>query len=331
MTTASAPRTLYNFGAGEIAAPGTVAPLFQAADGDFYGVASQSSLGAFFRMSPSGNVVRIRWFFTGFPGQEDTGPIDTGFIQGGDGRFYGTNQDLRGGSVLRIDVEQDRVDRLKVFERGTASAASLVEGSDGSFYGSTVSSITNLGGGRFQIGGGTIFRITGTGVYSLLHTFPPVGTGEGRHPTGALIQGRDGNIYGTTKDGGRATTDFQGMGTVFRMTPEGALTTLHQFDVAEGIHPWAGLAEGEDGAFYGTTPNGGLGHGTVYRITATGEFSIVHTFTGVDGSEPYAPLTLASDGSLYGITPVGGTAGMGAIFRVTPAAALPDRLLGKAK
>ncbi len=305
--------TLFSFGSDDMQAtpgPGTVATLFEAADGHFYGVASphpnRGGSHSFFRMSLVGDVVVVHSL-------SGVWPINTGFIQGRDGRFYGTSQNSPRGQVLSITTD-GTLDEIHAFGF-CASVASLVEGRDASFYGSTF---------NCEGGGGSLFRIT-AGLYTLLHAFGSFG--DGQHPTGALIQGQDGNFYGTTRDGGLATATLpDGMGTVFRMTPEGTVTTLHRFGLAEGINPWAGLAEGEDGAFYGTTPKGGLGHGTVYRITATGEFSVVHAFTGVDGSEPYAPLTLASDGSLYGITPVGGTAGMGAIFRITPAVALPDRL-----
>src|SRR5262245_26186335 len=80
--------------------------------------------------------------------------------------------------------------------------------------------------------------------------------------TASLVQGPDGNFYGTTAQGGP-----RGSGTVFRVTPAGVLTTL----VSDQANPAAGLVVGNDGLLYGMTGAGGaFGFGTVFRMTTNG-------------------------------------------------------------
>ena len=125
-----------------------------------------------------------------------------------------------------------------------------------------------------------------------------------------LVQGADGNFYGTTDSGG---TDNYGV--VFKMAPDGTLTVLHQFVGTDGEYPESGLVADVAGNLYGTTRAGGPGPGpgVVYKITAQGTFSVLSGI-GAGGGVTYAPLLLASDGKLYGVTYGGG--GYGAAFRL---------------
>src|SRR5437899_9892399 len=106
--------------------------------------------------------------------------------------------------------------------------------------------------------------MTGNGRLTRLVTFH---TSDGTYPWAGLVQGRDGNFYGTTYQGGA-----NGYGTVFQMTPDGALTTLISFDNSNGANPYAGLAQGNDGNFYGTTYQGTAStyYGSVFRVTTNG-------------------------------------------------------------
>ena len=124
-----------------------------------------------------------------------------------------------------------------------------------------------------------------------------------------LVQGADGNFYGTTENGG--VDDY---GVVFKMTPDGTVTLVHDFVGSDGEYPMSGLIQDAAGNLYGTTRTGGPGPapGVVYKITPQGAFSIV---TGGAGGVIYAPLLLASDGKLYGVSYGGGT-GWGSVFRV---------------
>ena len=149
------------------------------------------------------------------------------------------------------------------------------------------------------------------------------GGDDGASPHGALVIGNDGNYYGTTAYFGAG-----GYGTVFRLTPEGVLTTLHAFaGTGDGAQPMAGLVLASDGNFYGTTnynsydpTNGRMGNGTIFRVTPDGQFTTLHTFASdrTEGLAPAAALLQASDGKLYGVTSAGGSLGSnGVVFAIT--------------
>jgi uncharacterized repeat protein (TIGR03803 family) len=136
-----------------------------------------------------------------------------------------------------------------------------------------------------------------------------------------LVEGPDGNYYGTTLSGGAPQPDELGPGTVFRVTPQGLYTTLHIFNFTDGLNP-AGLLLAPDGNFYGSTQGGGSnGLGTVFKITPAGVFSVIYNFpvsgtAGLMGGGPTA-LALGADGNLYGISNQGGANTCGALFRLT--------------
>ncbi len=134
----------------------------------------------------------------------------------------------------------------------------------------------------------------------------------------ALVQGFDGNFYGTTYEGGSTTCTF-GCGTVFRITPAGILTTLHKFNVADGRGPEAGLVLTKQGNFYGTTVAGGANNlGTIFEITQDGKLTTLYSFNSAEGATPYCALVETRDG-IYGTTFTGGPEGLGSIFKYTAA------------
>jgi uncharacterized repeat protein (TIGR03803 family) len=195
---------------------------------------------------------------------------------------------------------------------GSYPTAGLVQAADGSLYGTTFD-----GGTGDCVGGcGTVFKITSGGTLTALYSF--TGGTDGANPYAGLIQSNDGNFYGTTVQAGSS-----GVGTIFRITVAGTLTTLYSFSGGtDGSNPYAGLIQATDGNFYGTTFNGGNGHfGTVFKITAGGALATLHSFTNTDGANPYAGLVQATDGSLYGTTPFGAH-GWGTVFRITSNGAL---------
>ncbi len=143
------------------------------------------------------------------------------------------------------------------------------------------------------------------GPVTTLHTF--TGT-DGSTPFDTLVQGTDGNLYGTTLQGGTSTACSFGCGTVFKMTPTGTLTSLHSFDSTDGNTPYAGLVQGSDGNFYGTTNGGGAdGNGTIFEITPGGTLTTLHSFGNTDGDEPFGGLVQGTDGNFYGTTEFGGS------------------------
>ena len=167
-----------------------------------------------------------------------------------------------------------------------------------------------------------------TGVLSgtLTDLYDFSGGSDGEYLFNGLVQGSDGNLYGTTANGG----DASGHGTVYQITPAGVLTTLYRFTGgSDGANPYAGLVQGSDGNLYGTTVNDGANGfgGTVYRISHAGALTTLYSFTGGnDGAYPYGTLVQGSDGNFYGttygITSGDGTRSYGTVFEITPAGVL---------
>ena len=179
----------------------------------------------------------------------------------------------------------------------------MARASDGNFDGTTSQ------GGTY--GYGTIFRITPNGAFTSLHSFQ--GT-DGANPYAPLVQGADGNLYGTTYTTGPNFPGFAG--TVFRITLDGELTTLHRFIATEGAGPF-GLMRANDGAFYGTIGLGSAyGYGSIYKVSMDGTLTIVKAFQPGDGYAPEGVLLQTADGNIYGTTEQGGNYGAGTIFRL---------------
>jgi uncharacterized repeat protein (TIGR03803 family) len=196
---------------------------------------------------------------------------------------------------------------------GSGPNAPLIQGADGSLYGTT-----SYGGPG---GVGTIFKITSSGTLTTLHIFcSESDCADGAFPSGGLILANDGNFYGVTVYGG-----VLGVGTVFKMTPSGTLTTFYNFCSVlycdDGSAPNGGLIQAPNGNFYGTTTTGGasqpnqIGDGVVYEISPAGKLTTLHSFDGTDGYFPIASL-VQYGGSLYGTTFHGGANGSGTLFRL---------------
>jgi uncharacterized repeat protein (TIGR03803 family) len=173
-----------------------------------------------------------------------------------------------------------------------------------------------------------VILLTATPIASRAQSFKTLiifnGTNGATPVDTPLVQGTNGNLYGTTLGGGS-----HGSGTVFEITLAGKLTTLYSFcsqsNCADGSGPYGGLVLGRDGNFYGTTSQGGADgvSGTVFRIKPGGTLTTLHSFNGADGAAPRAPMILATDGNFYGITQNGGPIfNAGTIFKITPTGTL---------
>ena len=186
------------------------------------------------------------------------------------------------------------------------SAAPLVQATDGNFYGTTAD------GG--DAGAGTLFKITHKGTVTVLFNFDsiPFNT-TGSAPFAPLIQARDGNFYGTTFQGGT-----MGGGVVYKSTPAGVVTVLHNFDpndALEGYAPYAGLVQATDGNLYGVTYYGGpYACGVAFKITPAGTYSVVYSFDQTQGGLPAPTPMQSTTGKIYGLTASGGSSDFGVVY-----------------
>jgi uncharacterized repeat protein (TIGR03803 family) len=294
-------------------------------DGALYAMTIQGGahgLGTVYRLGDDGRFTILH----SFDGSDGLYPYG-GLILGSDGDFYGTTRGIGGttgeepapplyrlGSVFKISPRGEFT-LLHAFsgQGDDAGPISIMQASDGNFYGTTAGQV-NLGFASSHFG--SIFRIAADGTFTTLYSFS--GGADGEQPV-ALIE-YNGAFYGTTA--GYLQNSVSVNGTIFRMTADGKLTTLHSFTgKTDGANPNAGLVIGADGSLYGTTIAGGTaGVGTVFRTTPDGTFSTIYSFTGgADGGQPIAPLLPAALGDrLYGTTGSGGALGKGTVFSVQP-------------
>jgi uncharacterized repeat protein (TIGR03803 family) len=263
ISTSGALTTLYSF---TYPVDGSMpdAGLVQASDGYFYGTTSRGTNtegGTVFKMSTNGALTTL-YVFTNFTNGYYP---QSGLVQGNDGYFYGTTEF----SVFKISTN-GALTTLHIFG-GSIPFVGLVLGGDGYFYGTSSEGGTNTNA-LDQVGYGTIFKMSTNGEYSTLYSF--AGGNDGESPLAALVQGSDGNFYGTTiyvgaNVGYGAGGSLGGYGTVFQITTNGAYTSLYSFTGgSDGAYPVAPLVQGPDGTFYGTAQYGGTnGYGTVFRLT----------------------------------------------------------------
>lgn len=272
---------------------------------------------AAYAQSLPASAVTVLYHFTATDG---VGPVGQ-LVQGPDGALYGVltaGGTFGQGSVFKLDPK-GQFQTLYSFGSsslpsaapdGSTPNAGVIFGSDGNLYGTTTQ-----GGPNF---GGTVFKMTVTGQLTTLVGFggPSPAASE---PYGPLYFGADGNFYGTTNAGGSG-----GAGTVFRMTPSGMVTILHNFagDYSEGGGLFGAMVMATDGTLYGTTSLGGIdpssgrtGDGTVFKILPDGTFSILHYFP-YTATNTIPGLVLAPDGTLYGLTELGGI-GTGNAYSIT--------------
>jgi uncharacterized repeat protein (TIGR03803 family) len=281
--------------------------LVQGGDGLLYGstyAGGASDLGTLFRVGTNGLEFQPLYEFSGADGSR---PDDAALTEYSAGVFYGATSEGGqdgGGTLFRFDVASGQVTTIHPFAGAGGVDAGLMLGRDGIWYGTTYAGGAN--------GAGSVFRVDPvTSQLTTLHDFTGA---DGQAPIpGALMQGSDGMLYGTTQMGNG------GYGSVYRLDPAtGGFQTLHAFSgINDGRSPLGGVTQAADGYLYGTTVLGGAGYGTVYRVhPATLAYGIVVWFAGSNGRSPSGNLLLADDHALYGVARLGGTYNSGAVYRL---------------
>jgi uncharacterized repeat protein (TIGR03803 family) len=241
------------------------APLIQANDGNFYGTTdgNENLAGNIFKITPAGKLTTL---YYGLPG----GWAESGLVQATDGNFYGTTTGRSGysdGDVFKITPSGKMTTFYNFCQQSNCTDGAFpygtpVQGPDGDLYG------TASGGGAYGVG--IVYKVSLAGKLTVLHSFDYETVGNlGADPTVGLVLATDGNFYGTTSLGGGGCVS--GCGTIFKITPAGKMTTLHQFSGPDGTNPQA-LFQDTSGTFFGVAYSGGNnacpgGCGTIYSVS----------------------------------------------------------------
>jgi uncharacterized repeat protein (TIGR03803 family) len=272
-------------------------------DGDFYGTTEEGGAvgwGSIFKITPSG-ILTTLYSFCSQPNCADGALPTAPPIQGADGSFYGTTTY---GTAYKI-TSAGTFTPLATLPG--SSDAPLIQETDGNFYGTTYNGGRSL---NCPGGCGTVFRMTPKGIVTTLYEFS---VRFGKNPQRGVIQGSDGNLYGTAEFGGSYH-----QGVVFKLTPQG-ITVLHSFGdpsvLKDGVQPYAGLVQATDGNFYGNTPYNGTSYfGEIFQVSSTGAYSILHNFDGTDGQFSQSTPMQHTNGGIYGLTEFGGSSSGGVVY-----------------
>ncbi len=289
---AQVPNLVYSFDGADngIFGPFPASVMAQGRDGNLYGTTDSGGtnlLGGVFMVTPAGTETTLHDFTS-----TDGAHCNMGLTLGNDGNFYGACFDggaTNHGELYRISsagIFTSLYSFTNVADDGASPNAPPIQATDGNFYGTTIGGGTN--------GDGTIYKMTPSGKVTILHSI--LYPAEGGSPATALVQGSDGNLYGTTEEGA----------VVFKVTTAGKFTVLHTFAVTgDGALPLGALIQGNDGNFYGTTQlDGTNAEGTVFKITPAGKFTVLENFNAaIDGQgDPWIGLVQATDSNFYGVT-----------------------------
>jgi uncharacterized repeat protein (TIGR03803 family) len=311
-------KSLHSFCADNGCPDGSVpGALLLGNSGDFYGLTTLGGaydIGSIFEIKSNGKLTTL-YNFCATDNCPD-GAWPGSLIQGADGNFYGTASEggANANSGTVFEYKATRPARLTPLHEFCSFAGctdggdpgTMLQGTDGNFYGTTGDNGTHLRG--------TVFQMTPAGALTTLYSFcAATDCTDGAVP-GGLLQATDGVFYGVTYFGGTSTNCTSGCGTVFLVTADGGMATLHDFDSSDGAVP-IGLVQGANGELYGTTELGGAyNEGTVFQIVR-GVLTTLHSFSESDGIHPNT-LMQATDGNFYGGTSLGGTRNNGTVYRV---------------
>ncbi|MGC2272343.1 MAG: choice-of-anchor tandem repeat GloVer-containing protein [Candidatus Sulfotelmatobacter sp.] len=306
---------------------GPDAPPIQGLDGNFYGTAGDSGIGghgAIYRATSGGALGDLFSFCKAKTCPTGAAPY-LSLLQISNGDFFGFTFGLSyNGTIFKLTPAGviNNIDSFCTSNcAGQLPRATLIQARNGFLYGTTT-------GGGTNSNSGTIFKLSTSRTLTTVYNFCQLANcADGQLPDGyaSLLQATDGNLYGTTRNGGA-----NGHGTVYQLTLAGAFKTIYKFcksgTCSDGANP-AGLVQGLDGNFYGVTTSGGAnGYGDVFKVTAHGGFTVLYSFCSqtdcADGNGPTG-LILGSDGNFYGTTANLGSNGAvpNNVFEVTPAGA----------
>jgi uncharacterized repeat protein (TIGR03803 family) len=309
---AGAEKVLYSFSGGADGGNPT-ASLVQDSQGSLYGTTFSGGTngnGTVFKLSLAG-VESVLYRFTG--GTDGSHPRG-GVVRDSQGNLYGTTG--AGGNFGMGVVYKVTPGGLETvlhsfnFADGSGPQANLILDSQANLYGTTTFA------GSFSRG--TVFKVTTAGSFTSLYNFGS-NFPDGANPKGALIRDAQGNLYGTTENGGTL-----GAGTVYELTPTGAERVIYNFSGgADGGMPEGALVRDGLGNLYGTTIAGGNTNcapscGVVYELTAGGQERVLYSFDTFTGAAPNAGLTPDGKGGAYGTTTQGGANFSGTVYRVGP-------------
>lgn len=289
-------------------APLRAFPQVRLSNGAFYGTVfggfnGDPDRGSVFRVGADGSLTTLYQFQAAT--QAEANP--TILIGGADGNLYGATAPRAVGDLNGVIFKLTPSGAFTVlyrFQDGKGThATSLMQSADGDFYGTAAG---DSSGGFFNHppemhNAGIIFRLTPAGQLTTLYSF--TGFADGSLPN-ALIQGADGNFYGSTLCGPESPPNvFSGLGKIFKLTPAGVMTTLYSFVGAiDGGNP-SKIIQGGDGNIYGIASYPTIA--TVFKVTPAGARSTVYRFEGNNGSGP-SRLMASTDGNVYGTTQDGG-------------------------
>jgi uncharacterized repeat protein (TIGR03803 family) len=313
---------LYSF-TGESGGTEPMGSLIQDAAGNLYGTTTFGGAkgyyaGAIFRLDVNGNYTALY----NFTGEADGGYPNAGLTQDAAGNLYGTTE---GGGLFAACPNYDEIGCGVIFKLDTAGNYTVLYRFENSQGTNSYSNLSLDGAGNLYgtteyngFGGcGSVFKLDPAGNFTTLHTFEITGPGpsDGCHPYSGVTRDQEGNLYGTTKYGGKS------YGVVYKIDTAGNETVLYRFPAgAAGGAPQAGVIRDPAGNLFGTTTLfGSAGDGVVFKLDTSGHETIVHTFSGPDGSQPWAGLILDPAGNLYGATLFGGSSNGGTLFKVDPA------------
>src|SRR6202795_255396 len=271
-------------------------------------------LGLAISLSPSAQAqLYTETVLHSFAGPPDGALPNAAFVGDGLGNLYGTTVEggtFNYGAVFELDANGNET--VLYSSPGPAGPkAGLIRDSQGNLYGTTG------GGGSFN--SGTVFKVDANGNETVLYSFTGTGA-DGATPYAGLVRDAQGNLYGTTSNGGAYNH-----GTVFKLDVNRNETVLHSFTGTggDGAYVYAGLVRDAQGNLYGTTYFGGdlsqcsgSGCGTVFKLDATGNETVLFSFTGTNGAYSQAGLVRDTQGNLYGATLEGGVSNHGTVFKL---------------